>query len=401
MAKYKLKFRNANGDMFEEFGTYDTKIQAIESISNRGLIPLEVKKHMKFDTNNVILSNKVPLNKTADFLEMLSDTISSGLSLTSGTEEAVATTKTGYMSLVVKSIDEDIRRGVALSDAMEKFPSVFNESDVNLVRSGETTGKTAEVLARISENKRKSGDFMKSLIGSLIYPFIIVLMALVVVWVLVVYMVPVISEMYAQLDGELPYLTRLVVSISMNVTDNFILYVLVIIAIVSAIVAVLKTKSIRFKLDMYLLKFPFVGKLIITYETYKICYVLASLLEGGVATNKALDIASRVVNNRFISKEVAMVKLDVEQNGISLSSAFGKTKHAIPVFLNNVSAGERTGEISDKLMKLSTRLEKTLNKSLNTIKSTVSPILIAVLSVFVGILMFAVMSPMYSVMDYI
>lgn len=401
MVKFRIKSRNNIGDVFEEIGEFKTKSEAIQSVITRGLIPLEVKKNINFDASNVIITKSVSKQKTADFLEMLSDTIESGLSLTSGTEEAIEFEKTGYMSVVVKGIDTDIRKGIPLSDALESYPTVFNESDINIIRAGEGTGKTAEVLAKIADNHRKSGDFTKALIGSLIYPSVILIMTVIVVWVLMVFMIPVISEMYTQIDGELPYITVLVVSLSTKFSENFILITLVIVALIVATIYALRIQTVRLKVDYYLTKLFFVGKLIKTYETYKMCYVLASLIEGGVATNKALDIASRVVKNKFISTEVNMVKRDVEVNGLSLSDAFSKTQHALPVFVQNISSGERTGEIADKLFKLSKRLEKSLNKSLNTIKSVVSPVLIAIMSVFVGVLMFAVMSPMYSIMDYI
>lgn len=401
MPKFRIKSRNTLGDIFEEVGVFTTKLSAIESVTNRGLIPIEVKKEFKIDVNNVILTKTVAKSKVADFLEILADTISSGLPLTDGLDEAIKSMKTGYMVVVLEGIDEDIKRGIQLSDALSKFSTVFSESDVNLIRSGENTGRTEEVLNKIADNKRKSGEFRNALITSLIYPVVILLMALVVVWILVVYLVPTVSDMYTQLDGELPEITILVVTISQKVASNYIIYIVLLFLLLVGIVIAWRVDGIRYKFDRLVTKLWFVGTLVQMYETYKICFVLSSLIEGGVASNRALDIASRVVTNKFISKEITDVRLDVESNGISLSEAFRKTEHAMPIFIQTVSAGERTGELTDKLLKLSSRLDKSLTKSLNMLKSTVSPVLIAILAVFIGVLLFAVMSPMYSIMDYI
>lgn len=401
MVKFNVTFRNNNGDVFEETGDYGSKLEAIAAVTNRGLTPLVVKKETKVDMGNIILTKTVSKNKVADFMELIADTISSGLPITTGTEEAVELYKTGYLSIVVKEADADIRRGVPLSDTLEKYPTVFNESDVNLVRAGEKTGETAEVLTRLAENKRKSGDFLKAFIGAMIYPLVLIVLGIVVVAVLVLYMVPTVSEMYDQLEGDLPYITGVVVSLSTKLTEHSVMYVMGLATIIGVLVVILKTAKIRYRVDYYLLRVPFVGKLITTYETYKISYVLSSLLKGGVATDKSLDIISRVVNNRFIAKEVEGVKVDVEENGVTLSEAFKRTKHAMPVFVQNVTSGESTGELTDKLLKLSIRLEKNLNSYLNAIQSTISPVLIVILAVFIGVLMYAVLSPIYTIVDYI
>lgn len=400
MPKFRIKFRDSNGEVYSEVGEYETKLKAIESISDRGLTPLEVKKELGFDANNIILTKTVPKQKSADFLEILSETIGSGLSVTSGTEEAVKYYKTGYLSVVVAKIDADLKKGIPLSDAFEQFPTVFNESDVNLLRSGENTGKTEEVLKKLAENHRKSGDLFKSLIGSLIYPGIILLMAIVVVYVVVAYLVPTVSTMYDELDGELPVPTQMVVAFSNNVTKYYLLYIIGVVIVVIGVIALLKVEQVRYFLDVAVLRLPFFGNLVKNFETYKLCFIISSLLEGGVATNKTLDIASKVVNNRFIAKEIREVKQDIEMNGTALSDAFAKTKHVLPIFLQNISSGEKTGDITEKLGKLSVRLERIVNKKIDIIKKVLSPALIAILAVFVGFLMFAAMSPMYSVMDY-
>ena len=401
MPKFRVKSRNEKGDVFEEVSTYSSKLEAIDSVILRGLIPIEVKKEFKIDVNNIILTKTVSNSKVADFLELLSDTISSGLSLTDGTDEALKSTKSGYMLVVLEGLDKDIKRGSQLSDALAKYPTVFSESDVNLIRAGEKTGRTEEVLNKISENKRKSGEFKNALITSLIYPGVILLMALVVIWILVVYLVPTVSDMYTQLDGELPQITIFVVTITTKIASNYIICIFLLFLLIVGIVIAWRVEVIRYKLDRIIIKIWFIGNLVQMYETYKVCFVLHSLIEGGVASNKALDIASRVVTNKFISKEITDVRLDVESNGISLSEAFRKTEHVMPIFIQTISAGERTGEITDKLLKLSLRLDKSLSKYLNMIKSTISPVLIAILAIFIGVLLFAVMSPMYSIIDYI
>lgn len=400
MIKYKLKFRNDRGEVFEENSAHETRVEAVRSIQARGLHPISVKREFRVDTSNIILSKKVSKNKTADFLELMGDTLSSGISLTSATEELLKTEKSGYMSVIVKSVDDQLRQGIPLSDALEKFPTVFLESDIYLIRSGEATGDTDEVLLRLSDNHRKSGEFSKALIGSLIYPAIIMLMSVLVVYVLVVYLVPTVSDMYDQMDGELPAITLMVVALSEQLTENILYFVFGAAGIIGGIVYLLKNKIIRYQIDKWLLKVPFFGMLVRTYEAYKISYVISSLLEGGVATNKTLEIVTRVVKNRYIAREMEGVRNAVETNGVTLSEAFGNTTHVLPVFMQNVRAGEATGEITTKLERLSERLERNLNKSLNVIKSTISPVLIAILAVFIGILMYAVMSPVYSIMDY-
>lgn len=400
MKKYKLTFQSMNGEVFEEIGSYESKLEAIYSIQARGLQPLAVQRSYKVDTNNIILSKKVSKNKIADFLELLGDTLTSGLMLTTGTEEYMKTEKKGYMSVVVKGIDEQLRRGVPLSGAMEEFPTVFAESDVYLIKSGENTGKVEEVLQQLGDSYRKSGDFTKAMIGSLIYPFVIVLMALLVTYVLVVYLVPTVSEMYDQLEGELPAITMMVVGASEQLTKNYILYLLIAIVGVIVVIVALKQNDIRYRVDKVVLKVPMVGNLIRTYETYQISYVLSSLLEGGVPTHKTLDIVTRVPKNRYIRKELLDVMGTVKADGVTLSEAFGRTTQVMPVFMQNIRSGETNGDMPVKLRKLSVRLEKNLQKSLLVIQKTVSPVLIAILAIFVGILMFAVMAPVYSIMDY-
>ncbi len=296
---------------------------------------------------------------------------------------------------MIADIAFEVDSGSLLSDAFEKRPSIFSNFFVNIVRSGETSGKLDEVLNYLADEMEKNYDMTSKVRGAMIYPIFVLTGLAGVGVVLMVYVIPNLTAIMTESGAELPFATRVVIAISHFLINYLILIILALGAIVFGISLYLKTYNGRRNFDYLKLHMPIFGTLFKYIYLIRFTRSLSTLLKGGVTITNSLKIVAGVVSN-IIYQEIILRTLDSINDGNPISTVM-ENEPTIPKMVPQMlSVGERTGKIDVVLDKITDFYGREADKMLANLSTLMEPVIMVVMGVGVGMMVAAVIMPMYN-----
>ncbi|MFZ2310024.1 MAG: type II secretion system F family protein [Patescibacteria group bacterium] len=296
---------------------------------------------------------------------------------------------------MIAEIAFEVDAGSLLSDAFGKRPSVFSEFFVNIVRSGETSGKLDEVLNYLADEMEKNYDMVSKVKGAMIYPIFILCGLLGVGVVLMVYVIPNLTSVLTESGAELPFATKVVVATSHFLTNYLLFLGLALVGLVFLGRFYFRTYGGRRNLDYFKLHVPIFGTLFKYIYLMRFTRSLSTLLKGGVTITKSLEIVARVVHNT-IYQEIILKTLESINDGNPISSVM-ENESTIPKMVPQmISVGERTGKLDVVLDKVTDFYGREADKMLANLSTLMEPIIMTIMGVGVGIMVAAVIMPMYN-----
>jgi type IV pilus assembly protein PilC len=296
---------------------------------------------------------------------------------------------------MIASIAFEVDGGSFLSDAFAKRPKVFSEFFVNIVRSGETSGKLDEVLNYLADEMEKSYDMAAKIRGAMIYPVFIIIALCCVAVVLMVYVIPNLTAILTETGAVLPLSTRIVIGASDILKRYLVLFVAGFIALVLAIRFYSRTYSGRRQIDMLKLRMPIFGPLFKYIYLMRFSRSLSTLLKGGVTITRSLEIVADVVGNT-IYKELILETLESINDGNPLSMVFETSSYVPRMVPQMIAVGEKTGKIDAVLDQVTAFYSRESSNMLDNLSKLMEPIIMVIMGVGVGIMVAAVLLPMYN-----
>jgi len=296
---------------------------------------------------------------------------------------------------MIADIAFEVDAGSLLSDAFEKRPDIFSNFFVNIIRSGETSGKLDEVLNYLADEMEKSYDMSSKVRGAMIYPIFILVGLVAVAIVLLVYVIPNLTSMLTESGTELPFATRVVIGASDFLQHYLVLIIIAVIGLVFLARLYLKTYNGRRNLDYAKLHMPIFGTLFKYIYLMRFTRSLSTLLKGGVTITKSLEVVSEVVSN-IIYQEIILATLESINDGNPISTVM-ENEPTIPKMVPQMLAvGERTGKIDVVLDKITDFYGREADKMLANLSTLMEPVIMTIMGVGVGIMVAAVIMPMYN-----
>ena len=283
------------------------------------------------------------------FTKKLETMIKSDLPIMDALKLARRQAKMPGMIKVTKSLIDDLNQGHSFSEGLEKFPQYFDDSYINMIRAGESSGQLAKFLNKIVELAEKRIKITKDIKGALTYPVILLTVALLVTIVMLIKVVPIFAEIYGSLGAELPASTQKVIIASEFMKDpsrGGVLFGTIFTALTINWYLTKKMYNLRKFWHGLSLKLPAFGDLIMKSIYAKIAMVLANLLSAGVSIIDALDISSKVTNNILVKEGIDRVKIEILE-GKSLSQLFAQEPIFPMEFSEFMKVGEKTGSVDD------------------------------------------------------
>lgn len=300
------------------------------------------------------------------------------------------------LKTMVADIALEVDSGSFLSDSFAKRPKIFSDFAVNIIRSGETSGKLDEVLDYLADEMEKNYDINAKIKGAMIYPIFVISALVAVGIILMVYVIPNLTSILTETDAQLPMATRIIVAISGFLQKYLILVLAFIVALVFAFRFYKKTDSGKRYIDLMKLKVPIFGKLFKYIYLMRFARSLATLLKGGVTITKSLEIVAKVINNE-IYKELILETLESINDGNPFSLVFDQNGKYIPKMVPQmIAVGERTGKMEDVLEKINDFYSRESSNMLDNLSKLMEPIIMVIMGVGVGIMVAAVLLPMYN-----
>ncbi|HBI16932.1 MAG: hypothetical protein UR60_C0010G0010 [Candidatus Moranbacteria bacterium GW2011_GWF2_34_56] len=344
---------------------------------------------------------KIALKDKMMFTRNLSVMISSGLTISKSIRNLADQTKNKRFSQILLSIHEDIKSGKNLSDGMAKYPSVFNELFINMVRIGETGGNLDETLSIIAVQLEKEHALLSKVRGALMYPAVIMVAMAGVAVLMLTYVLPQMTGVFKDMDVELPKSTQFIIKTSDIFKEHSVLVIVAMIAIVVVLKIAAKTKIGKRIISYMVLRIPAINNIVIKTNCARFSRIYSSLLRSGVTSLDALKIVANTLSNYYYKKAIRESIKQI-QKGVDLSKVIGENDKIFPVLVKQmVEVGEQTGETEAILIKMAEFYEDEVNQVTKNISSIVEPILMLFMGIAVGFFAIAMLQPMYGLMENI
>ncbi len=330
------------------------------------------------------------------FAKYLALMLRAGIPLVKSLEFLSVQVANSYFQEIISTIAKELRAGVPFADCLSKYPAVFDDLFVNMVKSGEMSGNLAEVLDLSAEELKESMDLRSKIKGALVYPIIVLGLTILISIFIVFFVFPKLLQIYRNLNIELPLTTQILIAI-VNFSLDYSYYIFGgLFVFIIALIIFLKTKlGKRFK-DSLALKTPILKNIVIKINIVQFTRTLSSLLKGGVSIAESLTVVSKVVSNSFYGNSILhMAKAIREGKPLNeITKLYGQMYP--PVVNQMITIGEETGGLTPILKELSSFYQEDVNKIINNLSKTIEPILMVSMGIIVGFIAIATVQLIYA-----
>ncbi len=339
---------------------------------------------------------RVTLNDRTLFARQLATMIEAGLTLSQSMRLLIRQTRRGKFRDVMEGVLNDVQDGFSFSTALAKYPDVFDAVFINVVRSGEATGKLESVLGELSTNMEKDVKVRSKIKGALVYPIFIIFAMIGVAILMMLKVIPQLRELFLSSGRELPITTKILIATSDFMINRWYLVILIVGAAILGIRYFFKSESgIRF-FSNFALKVPVMGAIIEQSNMAQFGRLLGLLLGSGVPLLESLRLINDSFNNRLYQRGIQIVSEQVER-GIPMSVPISDNP-IFPLMVGQmVSVGEQTGKMAEVMIKLAEYYENEVDSKIAGMSSLIEPIVIILLGIGVAGLVIAILLPIYQI----
>jgi type IV pilus assembly protein PilC len=298
-------------------------------------------------------------------------------------------------------VKSDVESGATYADALKKHPRVFTELYVNMVAAGEAGGILDTILNRLATYIEKAMKLKKKVKGAMVYPIVVSTIAIGVIAVIMIFVVPTFSKMFASLGGTLPLPTRVVVNLSDFIAGvGGILTLGAIVAFVIFIIQIRRTEKGKHTIDKILLKLPIFGSLINKVSVAKFTRTLGTLVSSGVPILDGLEITAKTSGNKVVEYAIMDVRKAV-MGGKTLAEPITKAKVFPPMVTHMIAVGESTGALDSMLSKIADFYDDEVDASVSNLTAMMEPMLMVFLGGAVGFIVVAMYLPIFKLITLI
>ena len=370
--------------------------QAVKShLSRLRITPSRVKEKPKDIFENIaFLQPKVGIKDVILFARQFSTMIDAGLPIVQCLEILLSQQENKTFKKMLKDIKESVESGSTLAEALKKFPRQFDDLFVNMIAAGEAGGILDTILRRLSGYMEKAAKLKAKVKGAMTYPLVTLVIAFIVLAVILVFVIPVFQQMFADFGKELPLPTQLVVAMS-NFVKSKILYILgAMVIFIFAFKRFYKTPKGRILVDRLVLMLPVVGMLIRKVAVAKFTRTMGTMLASGVAILDALDITAKTSGNKTIEGALYNVRSAIAE-GQTMAEPLSESGVFPSMVCSMISVGESTGALDAMLEKIADFYDEEVDQAVENLTSLIEPFMLVFLGVTIGGLVVAMYLPIF------
>ncbi len=375
-----------------------TDREVIDYLRSNNITPLSVRKTSK--SGDFLFFKAVKNGDIVLFTRQLSSMIMTGLTLVEALKILEQQKTSQALNDITKDLISQISEGASFSTALQSHSEYFSDVYIALIKAAEKSGLLDKILARLADNLERSEDLNKKIKSAMFYPTIVIVAMGGVLVVMNVFVIPQLGALYSDLGLELPFATKLVLTIS-KITTTFWPFILI--AVILGIIMYNRFKKtpegVKI-IDKLKLKMPVMGSVLTLATLDEISRTLSLLVSSGTFIIEGINITANVAGNYWYKAAMMSTSALVEK-GVPLSDALDHQKIFPPMLIQMTKVGESTGKIDESLLKVSEYFERDLDVKIKTITTAIEPILIIFLGVSVAFLTIAVITPIYGLLTQI
>lgn len=361
----------------------------------------ELNQKLRFSGLKSVFERRPGIKHRAVFASKMGALVSTGVPIIRSIDLMASQQKLPLFKRALESVSLELNQGNSLGTAMRAWPTVFDRLTIAMVEAGEAGGVLDEALRRLGQLLEQNARLQNKIKGALAYPIAVLVIAIAVFLGMMLFIIPIFADLYAQLGGELPAFTLFFVNVSNLLRSSAALFLAAGLALaIFLLVRFYKTHYGRRRIDALMLKLPLFGDLIQKTATARFCRTFSSLTRAGVPILLSLDVVREITGNSIIADTIANSRGDVMQ-GIPLSVALGRTKAFPDLALSMLSIGEETGEMDTMLSKVADFYEDEVENATKALTSLLEPLMIIVVGGIVGVILVAMYLPMFNIFDQI
>lgn len=397
MPLYTCKIGSADGKIIEkEFEAVSADILR-QNLTSQGFFVFSVSsKPLQFLWKKGASRKKIDTKALITFNQELLVLIKAGLPIMHALDAILERIDKGRLAEVLEIIRDDIKGGSSLSDAFERHPSAFSHLYIASIRAGERTGDLPQTIKRYITFLKKTEGFRKKVITALFYPAILLSVAFVAITLLLVYVVPTFSQVYADAGSRLPTPTLVLITFTSVLKKFFLLLVAAVFFGVYLFKRWINTETGRTAVDGFVLKIPVLGDIFAKYSIVSFTRTLATIIESGIPIVESLKMSVGTLNNKILEKRLTAAIRRVEE-GVSLSVAIDGAKLMPTIALRMLSAGESSGSLEEMLEGISDYFEEELDQRLHLLSTAIEPAIMVIMGVVIGAIIVTMYLPIFKI----
>ncbi|HOW35907.1 MAG TPA: type II secretion system F family protein [Candidatus Omnitrophota bacterium] len=401
MATFRYVAKDQNAKTLNGKIVAESQAAVVDELRKRKLIIISVAEVRESSFKGMSFGGKrVKEDDLVIFARQLSTLVDSGVPLLQGLDALEEQITHPYFKSVIGNVKDDIEVGSSLSGALAKHPNVFDVLFVNMVRAGEAGGMLSAILDRVASYKEKSLKLKRKVKAAMVYPIVVIFMAMAITLFLLVTVVPTFSAIFESLGTDLPLPTQILLAVSGGLRKWFLLYAVAGVALGFGFVLYKQTDAGEVRIDKIKLKLPVVGELIRKVAVSRFSRTLATLTQSGVPILASLDIVGKTCGNRVLEIAVNNVKNNVRE-GESIAPTLAKSG-VFPVMVTRmISVGEKTGEMEKMLSKIADFYDDQVDAAVAGLTSVIEPVIIGFLGVVVGGIVISLFMPILTIVTKI
>lgn len=402
MAIFQYKARNSESAIVSGLVDAPSQEVAIRLLHEKKLFVVGIRVAKSQFNFNAIEQyfKRVSFNDIVNFTRQLSTMIVAGLSLPESLTILRTQTTNHVFADMLVDIEHQIVGGGNLADSLAKYPKYFSQTYLALIRAGESSGTLDQVLTRLAETMESQRDFRGKISGAMIYPVIILIGMVGVIFVMMTVVVPKLTDLYRDMDITLPVTTQILIGVS-----HFFVHFwwLVILGAVGLVVGFRKWRTTKFGeriTDTMLLKIPIFGELQKKVILVEFTRTLGMLIFSGIHILEGLSILKNSLGNVLFREAITEIAKKVEK-GFPLGDSFAQFAVFPPIVSQMMKVGEETGKLDDTLLKLSHYFQTESENLVKGLTAAIEPIIMVILGVGVGFIVISVITPIYNLTSQI
>ena len=380
----------------------ETRERALEQLKAEGLIPVSVREQGALNKEiDFSIGKKVKPRDLSVFCRQFVSITQAGVPMKEALQMLSEQTENKWLKRAISEVLLNVEKGNTLADSMRSQPDIFPSMLVNMVEAGEQSGSLEMAFSRMAVHFEKEAKLKATIKKATIYPIILVIAAIGVIAVMLLFVIPIFIDMFADLDIEMPALTMFVMNSSKWMTSHWYVVLAIIVGVVAAYKLIYKTTQGRLTIDRIKMKMPLFGKLTVKTACSQFARTMSTLLMSGISTIDALETTSKIVNNIHYTNAMLKAREEV-MKGVPLSEPLEASGIFPPMVYHMTGIGEETGNVEEMLEKMADYYDEEVEMTTQSVLAAMEPIIILFMALIIGTLVIAVISPiasMYSGLD--
>ena len=393
MPVFLCKIGTADGRVLDREFEAANREALLENLEEQGFFVFQIRRSAWrgwLSTASARLSGRRFMALNQEMLVL----IRSGLPILQVLDTLVERMEAGRLLEVLREIRNDVKGGGALSDAFGRFPAIFPQLYVASLRAGEQSGDLPVTLARYIAYQKRAEAIKAKVRSATFYPSLLAVAVVAVLAFLLLYVIPNVTQVYADASVELPLLTRLVIGVSNGMVKTMPLWLPLLIAGVVGLRRLAQTERGNYLIDRWKLRLPFFGALFSEYALASFCRTLATTLASGIPAVQSLKMARGVLDNRLLEERLGTAILRIEE-GTKISEALEQTGTFPVIALRMIGVGETSGSLGDMLVDVADYYETEVERRLERLATMVEPLMMLIMGLLVGGIVVAMYMPIF------